>query len=1409
MIRVLIFLVTLFSFSFTLEIHAPLFPNGESFKDVIVNEAIGKKVLFSNSRKISFINKDWSDFRINLIDIDKKKIFFQLNDGFINNIAMAKDSSYIAYEINVDYIKPIILKIFDIKTKKIIQTFPLENKLKSLSISPDGKYIVCLSEDNKILSFSVDEKKLKSIISLEKIKYVKVSVSNKYIAIKKNKFISLHSIQTGQEIKSFKYDYLGKFDISKDDKYILFYDYKNVKIWDIKNKNIISNFIVSDIKDIKFMNNSNKIIYVENDRLKIFDIKKEKNIFSLKNDNLKKIDRLFLLKNDRKILVNNQLLVDLKTFKIENIIDGLNCLNVLNKKKACFLEESKIVFSIDDGKGIKAWNLKENSLEYIIDKEDRINDMILDKKKKYLIFSSNKNLKIWDIEEQEIINKYQDKNSTIQDLSISDSGKLIAFKVDNKIKIIDFKSLKLIQEIEYPFEVSQFRFIEDRYIVLGNYKKIDIFDIKSAQKINSINSKKNNIYLYRNSHYCHLIHYSKNYEEEKREIRETLTNQVVLLNIPQDEYIYSIEDNNIYTYCEDTNKSYIWDLKEEKKIREIKDKSFSATNDRKSIIIRDGDEEEIKKIFYNNDYWAIFDYKTNKLYRYSNKNFILDANYQPLLPKLQEVSKDNIEIFFDTKDIKLTNNEAKIINIQVKNISDKTLYWIEPTIEDENFTLNSNSIILLKPHEIKTIALSIFYNKSIEKTVKKSLEFILKIFNKPIERYNLNLEIESKPYIKLVDVKLGNDFTVKIKNLTDKKLTNIQVLVSDGNETAQNIPIRIIDIEANSIKEIELYKDKNFGYKWSGYDLDINLSAEGIRNHIFHKHVDYDILSVAPLFILILLSLLFFLFVILYFIYIGLYNLNLNKIMQEADKIFEMPLKKFPYYRKFLKRRMNKNYYELYFSYVLENDLERVSKFFEINNEEKAQLFSEKVNGKLQKIDKEFFEVKLDKNFEIKVKKILLYFPKDANINKVYKILENKKSEGIFIISRNEKEQKIFSESIRLRELKNIIATSPRNLKMFLLQKNHSLTLSKILALKLNRKNISPYRQTKYGVQNESYFFGREKILYDITEREPSNYLIVGARQIGKTSILLALERIFKSKNELEVIRITLSSASPIRKIALKLNMDRDSTLENIEEYILNSNKPYIFLIDEVDGFIKSEGQDSYKILDTFRSLTQEGKAYFIMAGFWELYYQATYDYHSPIKNFGEIITVDKLEDDACVKLLLEPMSALNLSFKNLNNSSNNDAVFIINSLGKRANLIATVANEIVENLDSLRFEINNDDIRNALNSRKVLANFNSWQKLTDSKFKSYIDKFIVYHTIGLDSFIIRKIINLFKKIGVEKVTIDEIKESLDRLELSYILVREGKSYFYTIPLFQNHLQREDIKAIFDGMVDEFRQKYN
>jgi hypothetical protein len=66
--------------------------------------------------------------------------------------------------------------------------------------------------------------------------------------------------------------------------------------------------------------------------------------------------------------------------------------------------------------------------------------------------------------------------------------------------------------------------------------------------------------------------------------------------------------------------------------------------------------------------------------------------------------------------------------------------------------------------------------------------------------------------------------------------------------------------------------------------------------------------------------------------------------------------------------------------------------------------------------------------------------------------------------------------------------------------------LLRLLAAQLRITRISPY-QTRGGVTREGAFFGRAQLLARVINREPANYLVVGGRQLGKSSLLKAVQR--------------------------------------------------------------------------------------------------------------------------------------------------------------------------------------------------------------------------------------------------------------------------------------------------------------
>ena len=1416
MIRILIFLLLFICFSFGSEVTKPLFPKGEKLKKNVMNSTIGsvRDSLISHSGKFVISAEESYPTKLKFSDTTTKKLFYVKNiKGYMRHLSISSDDKLLVFHSDDNIL------FFNIKEKKIIKSITIKEDVTQLDLSLDGNFLV-YATDKQVHLYDVKLSKPIYFFKHKKMKKLLISQKNSYLVIltdEKKPKIELYDLKTSMFLKTIKFK--NSDDIIKDidinEKSIAVISSKGLKTINIKNQNI------DIIKDgyfslVRFLNNEKLITYSYRG-IDIWSIKEKVNLLHINQSVYGySYSKVSLSKDCKYTLISNYSsklnLVNLYTAKIYFFNKFLNI------SKAIYLKNSKQIVSIDDDKGIKFWSLTDNKLDNILDNNKSINDISIDSNQKYLLYSFDNHIKLVDLDSKKVVYQYSEQNGTIEKVAISLEGTKIAFiyrenyKIKEKIKILDINQSKNINTIDGKY--SNLKFLNNNSLYMGGFLKGSIFDIEQNRLVEDNKS----ITFYTSNNYYEIFN-EDNESVEVKNLKIGKTEYILPIdNKDADIGILDIIDGLVFVKDFASNRLKVWNLKEQKyqNRKELKKIYFTIYNDYNNHIkLLNLNKNIIEKEIYiqKNSNWIIIDKIQNRFFHHTKEQLFLRDKKFDFIDSQNDINPHSIEIYAP-KDIHLINNSSTTFDIQIKNKTDKSLYWIKPIINDSNLTLESDNIVKLEPYEIKTVKVSLAYNDKLYKSFSKIENLQILIGNKIVNELIISLNIEKRQEIDIDKLIFDSEgFHLTLNKYIDKNLTQLNVVISEGNKSVEYnkryewfSPSK----ETNTSKTIYIYNNKTFSSTWDeGHDFTITVGAKEIKNYVFKQHVVYktpkflSYILIGTLLIILLLVLVLIGYSIYNFFHLGKFDKNITKIMNEPSKINDMPLYKFPYYQKFLKRRLPKDEYNLYFGYFLENnDLDRISKFFELTTDEKCNLIAEKVKGKVNKLEDNFFEITLNKNFEIKVKKILCYFAKDSDIEQLYKILEKKRDEPILLLVNNEKEENMFKENHKFKTLKYMIIINQKILKILLVQENQSLTLSQILSSKLDRKIISPYN-IKGGVKNESYFFGREDIIHHITNRELSSYLIVGARQIGKTSLLMALEREFKLKKELETVYMTLSSGHIIRRLASRLGIDKNSTLEEIEEYILDSDKTYLFLIDEVDGFIKREKENHYKILDTFRSLSQEGKAYFIMAGFWELYHQAIYDYQSPIKNFGEIITIDKLEEDACYKLLVQPMIALNIVYKN-----KEDIPRIINSLGHRANLIATVANKIIGDLEPYRFEIDSKDIEKALLSRNVMENFNSWEDLSNDDFKSDIDKFIIYSTITSDSFTIRDIIDFFKKLEVDKVTIDDIKESLDRLELSYILKRTEQNYAYTIPLFQQYLQREDIEAIMREKVDEFRRKY-
>ena len=367
-----------------------------------------------------------------------------------------------------------------------------------------------------------------------------------------------------------------------------------------------------------------------------------------------------------------------------------------------------------------------------------------------------------------------------------------------------------------------------------------------------------------------------------------------------------------------------------------------------------------------------------------------------------------------------------------------------------------------------------------------------------------------------------------------------------------------------------------------------------------------------------------------------------------------------------------------------------------------------------------------------------------------------------------------------------LVAPEGKALTAMLLATDPMDALARLIAAHVPVTQISPY-QTGAGVHKQSLFFGRGALLAQIVGREPANYLVVGGRQVGKSSLLKQVERLCANKPEGRCHYLTLSSEDGLRAIVEALGLPADATLDDVLDDLGRRAEHTLLLIDEADGFVEAERKNGYATLQKLRALSETGQAHFILAGFWALYRQAALDYQSPLKNFGTVLTVGELEQDACRKLATEPMARVGISWES-------EALVerLITETGRRANLISIACDAALRDLANTERVIRAAHLDNALNGNAIRTAMLGWNDLSGVKAESRQDQITVYASIGLDRFTLTDLLKLLDGHGHHPGA-EAVQASLDRLELAFVLAREQNRYHYQVPLQRNLILMDDV----------------
>lgn len=478
--------------------------------------------------------------------------------------------------------------------------------------------------------------------------------------------------------------------------------------------------------------------------------------------------------------------------------------------------------------------------------------------------------------------------------------------------------------------------------------------------------------------------------------------------------------------------------------------------------------------------------------------------------------------------------------------------------------------------------------------------------------------------------------------------------------------------------------------------------------------------------------------------------------------------------------------------------LDRAIAFANAPAEDKAQILAQRLEGKaspaveLGSHQIPWFQVDLPDDFVLKIEHLFFIVPApNIDAEEVLAAWRNQQTRisDVFVVVSTAVEQRRmllrFSEKIE-----QIVVPSGGDITSLLLGPKPLETFARLIAHRIDPSKISPY-QTNSAVMRESVFYGRVQQLKHILNRELGNYIVVGARQLGKSSLLKAIERHVRRRGDLEVIYLYIHAAAIVPTLARAVGVAADAPLASVVEKLRqpSNGRCRLFLLDEADDFVDRDRQNdpSFVVLDAMRGLSAEGSCHFILTGFWALYAMTHIDYYSPLRNFGETLVLGALEPAAANDLLVHPMETLGIHW-----SSSGLVQRVKDETGCRPNLLQIVCNRLIRQLDKRRV-IDEKDVTDVLASTAVVQALEGWRELTSDPRSSSIDKIVVWSMLKNESFElgdVRRTLGAYEEAA--RISTREIQLSLQRLELAFIVREKDGVYTWCVPLFRKRRLLEE-----------------
>ncbi|CAA6804629.1 MAG: High-affnity carbon uptake protein Hat/HatR [uncultured Sulfurovum sp.] len=1074
---------------------------------------------------------------------------------------------------------------------------------------------------------------------------------------------------------------------------------------------------------------------------------------------------------------------------------------------------------VPQGESLKGFNNN-----YYIDNRSPINAIAISEDGKYIVSgSSDKSIKIWDRSTGELERSLTGHTGSIYSVAISRDGKtIVSGSSDKSIKIWDRSTGELERSLTghtgsiYSVAISR----DGKTIVSGSSdKSIKIWDRSTGELERSLTGHTGSIYSVAISRDGKTI--VSGSDDKSIKIWDRSTGELERSLTGHTNWVRSVaisRDGKTIVSGSDDKSIKIWDRSTGELERSLTGHdslvlSVAISRDGKTVV--SGSYDKSIKIWDSNKTSALKSLigvqRGNWLVKnHEEANFTRGDDGTLLLAKktfkavqaqwyVTQKSVDDINLSMEKRHLKFNNNEKAKLVLQLKNL-DQNISVLSLKGESKHLLVIPKRVGVLKASETRDVALDVFAKVSRDdpKFIENE-ELNLTCTTPKGQVFNLTVFVSIDfSTLKVESAVLSKDektFSVKVRNVGNKALAKAKVKL-EAPFSAASQDLENLEVDGNKTFLFSVPPDVNISINEKSlfkFSVSIANEKEILRNpagtkiapayvwHFDNGHVTISLDKLAwYIYALWVLTGLVVLGLIFYF---RRYRNTLVLQLQNNPKslLTLSPILLSEAKEKLLK--INELESVLKTLDIKPKTFDQALAFFESSEEEQVNLLSKKLEATYQK-EGEYYRVNLPEAFNLNSINSFLVYLSDASASSISKKVIGKQ-EKVLVLCESSEQNAVAKKAHEKTNF--MIAPTVEQLTELLLASEAQELLIEIFADCLLAKEVSPY-QTNGDIKNESNFFGRVEIIRDILGSN-KNYLIVGSRQLGKSSVLRALKRRYDEHDHVEAYYITMDDEQILLEMKNALGLEESLELKEMVSYLSQKEKKSIFLIDEADEFIAADAENDYKVTKAFRKLAQEGKATFVITGFWTMYYYVTNDYHAPFRNFGELVKLGGLDDEACRDLMVEPMKRIGIKYEN-------EAMIdqLIKRCGNRANLIAITCHEVLKVLDGN--VISQENIEQVIRHSTLEDYLKGWQTISLNEEENTLDRAILFLTLNEEQFRLGDVLVLLAGVGLASADENKVNESLERLVIGYFLEKDRGNYSYRVPLFKEKLLYEDIEVL-------------